>query len=112
MQVGHILGSNAVQREFHTNSSKGTLRRKALNNSMKTIIKRRVTEFCKSTIFCVKMGLSDIFTVRPSNCRSDDKQKKQAGKDYFKASDSVLEIGYFSGSNRVQRQSHPKSSKM
>ena len=31
MQVGHVLGSNAVQREFHTNRSKGTLQRKALN---------------------------------------------------------------------------------
>ena len=27
LQIGHLLGSNAVQREFHTNISKGTLRR-------------------------------------------------------------------------------------
>ena len=27
LQIGHLLGSNAVQREVHTNSSKGTLRR-------------------------------------------------------------------------------------
>ena len=40
------------------------------------------------------MGLSDILTVRPPNWRYDDKQEKQARKDYFKASDSLLEIGY------------------
>ena len=44
--------------------------------------------------------------------RSDDKQEKQAKKDYFEASDSVLEIGYFLGSNRVQREFYGKSSKM
>ena len=27
LQIGHLLGSNAVQREFHTNSSKVSLRR-------------------------------------------------------------------------------------
>ena len=27
LQIGHFLGSNAVQREFQTNSSKVTLRR-------------------------------------------------------------------------------------
>ena len=37
---------------------------------MKTIIKRRVTEFFKSAMFCVIMGLSDNFTVRAPKCRS------------------------------------------
>ena len=27
LQIGHLLGSNAVQREFHTNSSKVSRRR-------------------------------------------------------------------------------------
>ena len=27
LQIGHLLGSNAVQREIHTNSSKVSLRR-------------------------------------------------------------------------------------
>ena len=35
----------------------------------------RVTEFCKLVIFCVIMGLSENFTVRPPKCLSD-------GKDY------------------------------
>ena len=42
----------------------------------------------------VLTGFSEIFTVRAPNCRCDDKQEKQAKKDYFDASDSVLEIGY------------------
>ena len=57
-------------------------------------------------------GLSDIFTVRAPNWRSDDKQEKQAKKDYYEAPDCVLEIGYILGSNRVQREFHRKSSKM
>ena len=31
---------------------------------MKTTVKRRVTEFCKSAIFWVIMGLSDSFTAK------------------------------------------------
>ena len=63
-------------------------------------------------IFLVTAGISEIFTVKALNERSDDKQEKQAKKDYFEASDSVLEIGYFLGSNRVQREFYRKSSKM
>ena len=76
------------------------------------MIKRRVTEFGKSAIFLVTTGISEIFTVKALNGRSDDKQEKQAKKDYFEGSDSVLEIGYFLGSNRVQREFYCKSSKM
>ena len=36
----------------------------------------RVTEFCKLVIFCVIMGLSKNFTVRPLKCRSDGKHYK------------------------------------
>ena len=63
-------------------------------------------------IFLVTTGISEIFLVRAPNWRSDDKQEKKAKKDYFKASDSVLEVGYFLGINRVQREFYRKSSKM
>ena len=79
---------------------------------MKTKIERRVRVLCKLVIFLVLTGISEIFTVRALNWRSHDKQEKQAKKDYCEASDSVLEIGYLLGSNRVQREFHRKSSKM
>ena len=79
---------------------------------MNTKITRRVTVLCNMVIFLVSTGISEIFTVKALNGRSDDKQEKQAKKDYFEASDSVLEIGYFLGSNRVQREFYRKSSKM
>ena len=79
---------------------------------MNAKIARRVTVICILVIFIVLTGLSDIFTVRAPNWRSDDKQEKQAKKDYYEAPDCVLEIGYILGSNRVQREFHRKSSKM
>ena len=79
---------------------------------MNTKITRRVTVLCNMVIFLVTTGISEIFTVRARNGRSDDKQEKQAKKDYFESSDSVLEIGYFLGSKRVQREFYRKSSKM
>ena len=79
---------------------------------MNAKIARRVTVLCILVIFIVLTGLSDIFTVRAPNWRSDDKQEKQAKKDYYEAPDCVLEIGYILGSNRVQREFYRKSSKM
>ena len=79
---------------------------------MNTKITRRVTVLCNIVIFLVTTGISEIFTVKAPNGRSDDKQEKQAKKDYFEASDCVLEIGYLLGSNRVQREFYRKSSKM
>ena len=79
---------------------------------MNTKITRRVTVLCNMVIFLVTTGISEIFTVKAPNGRSDDKQEKQAKKDYFEASDCVLEIGYLLGSNRVQREFYRKSSKM
>ena len=79
---------------------------------MNTKITRRVTVLCNMVIFLVTKGISEIFTVKAPNGRSDDKQEKQAKKDYLEASDFVLEIGYFLGSNRVQREFYCKSSKM
>ena len=35
-------------------------------------------------------GVSEIFTVRALNWRSDDKPEKQAKKDYYEVCDSVL----------------------
>ena len=58
------------------------------------------------------MGFCEIITETAANWRSDDKQANQAKKDYFEASDSVFQIGNVSGSNRVQRKFHRKSSKM
>ena len=74
-------------------------------------------EACDSTlqilvIFLVLTWFCEIITVRARNWRCDDKQEKQAKKDYFEASDSVFQIGNVSGSNRVPRKFHRKSSKM
>ena len=79
---------------------------------MNAKIARRVTVLCILVIFLVLTGLSDIITVRAPNWRSDDKQEEEAKKDYYEASDGVLEIGYLLGSNRVQREFYRKSSKM
>ena len=71
-----------------------------------------MTVLGKLVMFLVVTGFKEIFTVRAPNPRSDDKQEKQANKDYYEASDCVLEIGYLLGSNRVQREFYRKSSKM
>ena len=68
---------------------------------MNTKITRRVTVLCNMVIFLVTTGISEIFTVRAPNWRSDDKQEKQAKKDYYEASDSVLQIGQLLGNNKV-----------
>ena len=66
----------------------------------------------KLVIFLVVTGISEIFTVRPPTWRSDDKQEGQAKNDYYEATDSVLQIGHLSGSNRVQGEFHANSFKM
>ena len=73
---------------------------------------RRMTVLCKLVIFLVVTGFSDIFTVMPPNWRSDDKQEKQAKKDFFQASDSVLQIGHILGSYTVLREFHTNSFKV
>ena len=85
---------------------------KGIKNQVNTKVARRVTVLCNMVIFLVTTEISEIFSVGAPNWRSGDKQEKQAKKDYFEASDSVLEIGYFLGSNRVQREFYRKSSKM
>ena len=45
---------------------------------MKTMIQWHVTKFWKSAIFWVVMALSDNFTVRASQCRSDGKHHKSS----------------------------------
>ena len=79
---------------------------------MKSKIERRVRVLCKLVIFLVISGIGKIFTVRAPNSRFNDKQEKQAKKDYCETSDSVLEIGYLLGSNSVQREYYSKNSKM
>ena len=71
-----------------------------------------MTVLGKLVIFLVVTGFREIFTVRAPNPRCDDKQEKQANKDYYEASDCVLEIGYLLGCNRVQREFYRKTSKM
>ena len=85
---------------------------KAPKNYVKTKIDKRVRVLFKLVIFLVLSGISEIFTVRAPNWRSHDKQEKQAKKDYCETSDSVLEIGYLLGSNRLQREFYRKNSKM
>ena len=70
---------------------------------------RLVKVLCNMVIFLVVTGISKIFTLRASNCSSDDKQEKQAKKEYFEESDCVMNIGYLLGRNRVQREFHRKS---
>ena len=74
-------------------------------------------EACDSTLqilvfVLVLTGFSEIFTVRAPNWRCDDKQEKQARRDYYEPSDSVLQIGYLLGSNAVQREFHTNSYKV
>ena len=45
---------------------------------MRTMIKRRVTEFWKSAIFFVVKALSDNFKVTALKCRSDGKYHKSS----------------------------------
>ena len=56
-------------------------------------------------IFLVVTGINEIFTVTPLNWRSDDKQEKQAKKDYF-------QIVHLLGSNAILRQFNTNSSKV
>ena len=74
---------------------------------------RGVSQYsAKLVFFLVLTGFSEISTVRAPNWRSDDKQEKQAKKDYYEASDSLLQIGHLLSSNRVQQEFHHTSSKI
>ena len=79
---------------------------------MNSKIERRVTLLCTLVVFLVLTWIREIFTGRAPNRRSDDKEEKQAKKDYYEASDSVLQNGFLVGSNSLQRQFHRKSSKL
>ena len=57
---------------------------------MNSKIERRVTVPCILVIFLVLTWSREIFTGRAPNRRSNDKEEKQARKDYYEASDSVL----------------------
>ena len=79
---------------------------------MNSKIERRVTLLCTLVIFLVLTWIREIFTGTAPNRRSDDKEEKQAKKDYYEASDSVLQNGFLVGGNSLQRQFHRKSSKL
>ena len=75
----------------------------------------RLTLLCTLVIFLVVTCIREIFTVRAPTRRSDDKEEKQAKKDYYdyyEVSDSVLQTEFLVGSNSLQWQFHRKSSKM
>ena len=57
---------------------------------------------CDTTlvIFLVLTWIREIFTGRVPNRRSDDKEEKQAKKDYYEASDSVLQTSFLVRRNR------------
>ena len=74
-------------------------------------IERRVTVPCILVIFLVLTWIREIFTVRAPNRRSNDKEEKQAKKDYYEASDSVLQTGFLLDGNRLQRQFTVKTPK-
>ena len=82
----------------------------------KKLSEKEVWEAFDSTLeisrFLVLTEFSEIFVVRAPNWRSADKQEKQAKKDYYEASDSVLQIGHLVGSDRVQQEFPRKRSKM
>ena len=98
MQVGHILGENGVRRDFDIKNCK----------LLKTMFPRRLTVFCEFVIVSFVMELNKNFKVRGPKCGFD---KKRAKKDYYEASDNLLQTGHLLGSNRVQGEFHRKSSK-
>ena len=79
---------------------------------MNSRIERRVTVLCILVIFLVLTWIRKIFPVTAPNRRSDDIEEKKAKKDYYEASDSLLQTGFLVGSNRLQRQFHRENSKM
>ena len=60
-----------------------------------------MTLVCTLVIFLVLAWIREIFTGRAPNRRSDDKEEKQAKKDYYEASDSVLQTGFLVGRSRL-----------
>ena len=82
----------------------------------KKLIENKDWEACDSTLqighVFGRNGVQQDFYPKDPNSRFDDKQEKQAKKDYYEASDSVLEIGHHLLSNKVQRELHTNSSKM
>ena len=79
---------------------------------MNSKIERRVTVPCILVIFLVLTWIREIFTVRAPNRRSNEKEEKQAKKDYYEAPDRVLQTGFLLGGNRLQRQFHRENSEM
>ena len=68
---------------------------------MNSKIERRVTLLCTLVIFLVLTWIREIFTATAPNRRSDDKKEKQAKKDYYEASDSVLQPSFLVRRNRL-----------
>ena len=113
LQIVYRFLRNGVQQEFESNSFKMSVWWKA----PKKLGECEDLEACDSTLqilvfFLVLTGFSEISTVRAPNWRSDDKQEKQAKKDYYEASDSLLQIGHLLSSNRVQQEFTYTSSKI
>ena len=68
---------------------------------------RRLTPFCKLTIFWVVIALSEYFIVAAAICRFSVTQNVE-----LEASDNILQISHSLGRNRVSGRFHLKRSKM
>ena len=101
LQIVHRFLCNGVQQEFESNSFKMSVWWKACDSILQILV-----------FFLVLTRFSEISTVRAPNWRCDDKQEKQAKKDYYEASDSLLQIGHLLSRNRVQQEFHHTSSKI
>ena len=79
---------------------------------MKGKIKRRVTEFCKSNIFCVIMGLTDNFTQELQSVVLMVSTIGVARNDKSEACDNIFQTGHLMSRNLVKQGFHSKDSKM
>ena len=113
LPIIHRFPHNGVEQEFESKEFQNV----GLMKGTKNLAESEDWEACDSTLqilvlVLVLTGFSEIFTVRAPNWRSNDKQEKQAKKDYYKASDSLLQTGHVLFSNRVQQEFHRTSSKI
>ena len=74
-------------------------------NTLKTMIPKRLTVFCKLVIVSIVIGFNKNFKVTVQKCRFDE------NKDWG-AFDSSLQIGHAFGPNGVQRDFYRKGSKL
>ena len=81
-------------------------------NTLKTMIPKRLTVFCKLVIVSFVMGLNKNFKVRVPKCPFDERHQKLGECEDREACDSTLHIGHLFGPNGVQRDFCRKGSKL